>query len=88
MYDMLSYMNEVSIRELQQNLRQVMQKVERGQALVVTRRRRPIARLVPLRERQPATPWPDLEARTRSVFGNRLVGLAGSQVVREARGER
>ena len=88
MYDILSYMTEVSIRELQQNLRQVMQKVERGEALIVTRRRRPIARLVPLRERHPATPWPDLEARTRSVFGDRLVDLAGSQVVRDTRGER
>jgi prevent-host-death family protein len=88
MYDILSYMAEVSIRQLQQNLRQVMQKVEGGQALVVTRRRRPIARLVPLRERHPAMPWPDLEARTRSVFGDRLVGLAGSQVIRDARGER
>ncbi len=88
MYDILSYMNQVSIRELQQNLRRVMQKVERGKALIVTKRRRPIAQLLPLRERQPATPWPDLEARTRSVFGDRLVDLAGSQVVRDARGER
>lgn len=79
---------EVSIRELQQNFRPVMQKVERGEALIVARRPRPIARLVPLRERHPVTPWPDLEARTRSVFGNRLVDLAGTQVVRDARGER
>ena len=47
----MSYMRKatISIRELQQNLKRVMARVERGQVIEVTRRRRPIARLAPLR---------------------------------------
>lgn len=83
----MSYMGIVSIRELQQNLKKVMARVERGETVEVTRRRRPVARLAPA---QPSTvsDWPDLEARTRSVFGNRTVTPAGSKVVLDDRGER
>jgi len=43
----ISYMRKttVSVRELQQNLKRVMARVERGQVIEVTRRRRPVARL-------------------------------------------
>lgn len=79
----------ISIRELQENLKQVMQRVERGQVIEVTRRRRAVARLSPLAENAgPASPWPDLDARARTVFGDRVVTRSGSEVVVESRGER
>ena len=79
----------ISIRELQQNLKQVMQRVERGEVIEVTRRRRAVARLSPLTENaRPASPWPDLDARARAVFGDRVVTPPGSGVVVESRGER
>ena len=37
--------NSISIRELQQNLKRTIARVERGQIIEVTRRRRPVARL-------------------------------------------
>ena len=77
------------MRELQQNLKRVMQKVERGQGVEVTRRRRPVARLTPLvGSGGPVSPWPDLDARARAVFGHRLVTPGGSTAVIEDRGER
>jgi prevent-host-death family protein len=39
----------ISIRQLQQNLKRVLARVERGLLIDVTRRRRPAARLAPLR---------------------------------------
>jgi prevent-host-death family protein len=79
----------ISIRELQQNLKRVMQRVERGQVVEVTRRRRAVARLSPLVEQEgPAAPWPDLEARARTVFGDRVIAPSGSEVVIADRGER
>lgn len=70
----MSYMGNatISIRELQQNLKRVMARVERGQVIEVTRRRRPIARLSPM-HRAVVAPWPDLDERARSVFRDRLV---------------
>lgn len=86
MYDMKRA--TVSIRELQQNLKQVLARVERGQTIEVTRRSRPVARLGPISTARTTSPWPDLRARTRAVFGERLVVPAGSDVVREGRGDR
>jgi len=78
----------VSIRELQQNLKRVMQRVERGQVVEVTRRRRPVARLGPPDGAGLVLPWPDLEARARAVFGDRLVSPGASAVVIDDRGDR
>jgi prevent-host-death family protein len=86
----MSYMakTSVSVRDLQQNLKRVMARVERGEVVEVTRRRRPIARLAPLKPSGPIRGWPDLEARTRAVFGDRLVTPGGSGIVIEERGDR
>jgi len=80
--------SSISIRELQQNLKRVMARVARGQVFEVTRHRRPIARLAPMRSIRPVEPWPDLEARSRAVFGNRQVTPGASQIVSDDRGER
>ena len=78
----------MSIRELQQNLKRVMARVERGEVVEVTRRRKPVARLGPMTRQGPVRDWPDLEARTRAIFGDRVIRPGGSNVVSEGRGER
>lgn len=85
----VSYMGKasVSIRELQQNLKRVIARVERGEVVQVTRRNRPVARLAPVRPGRPVSQWPDLEARTTAVFGDRIVTPGGSEVVVEERGD-
>jgi prevent-host-death family protein len=84
----MSYMKKqtVSIRDLQQNLREVIERVERGQVIEITRRRRPVALLAPLKGTGAVSPWPDLEARTRSVFGDRIIAPGGSELVVKERG--
>jgi len=78
----------VSIRELQQNLKRVLARVERGQVIEVTRRRRPVARLAPMHAGDATAPWPDLDARTQAVFGARVLASPGSEAVSEGRGSR
>ena len=78
----------ISIRELQQNLKRVLARVERGQVIEVTRRRRPVARLAPMRSGSPTAPWPDLDTRARAVFGKRVVTPGGVDAVSEGRGQR
>ena len=80
--------NSISVRELQQNLKRVMARVERGQIIEVTRRRRPVARLGPVRAAAPVSPWPDLDARAHAVFGDRILTPGASEVLAESRGER
>jgi prevent-host-death family protein len=85
----MSYMSKaVTIRELQQNLKRVMTRVERGETVEVTRRRKTVARLVPVRPTAPGAPWPDLKARRRAVLGDRVIVPGGSDIVIEGRDER
>ena len=76
------------MRELQQNLKKVIERVERGETVELTRRRQVVARLVPAWETRPVPPWPDLEARVRSVFGKRLISPGGSDLLIREREER
>jgi prevent-host-death family protein len=78
----------ISVRELQQNLKRVLARVERGQVIELTRRRRPVATLTPIRAGDAAAPWPDLDARTKAVFGTRVLAATASEVVSEGRGDR
>lgn len=80
--------SSVSVRELQQQLKQVLARVERGQVIEVTRHRRPVARLAPIGSGRATSPWPDLDARARSVFGERVLPAGGTDAVAEGRGER
>lgn len=75
------------MRELQQNLKQVIARVERGETVELTKRRRVVARLVPARPQKPAEPWPDLDARARSVFGDRIITPSPSEEMLRDRGE-
>ncbi len=75
----------ISIRELQQNLKRVLARVERGEVVEVTRHRRPVARLAPMPLTGVGTPWPDLDARARTVFGKRLIMPGPSEMVIEDR---
>ena len=78
----------VSVRELQQNLKRVMTRVERGEIVEVTRRRKTVARLAPVRPTGPSAPWPDLKARRRAVLGDRVIVPGGSDIVIEGRDDR
>lgn len=86
----MSYMakTSVSVRELQQNLKRVMARVERGETVEVTRHRKPVARLAPVKPSRPLAPWPDLKARRRAVFGDRIIAPGGSAIVIEGRDDR
>jgi prevent-host-death family protein len=78
----------ISVRELQQHLKQVLARVERGQVVEVTRRRKPVARLAPVHPATETSPWPDLTARAQAVFGARVLESGGISAISEGRGER
>jgi len=78
----------VSVRELQQNLKRVMERVERGETVEVTRRHRPVARLAPVKSAGFVSDWPDLDARAGAVFGERIIEPGGAQAVIDDRGDR
>jgi prevent-host-death family protein len=79
-------MKTVSVRELQQNIKRVLDQVEHGQIVEVTRRRRVVARLTPVRPSAKRVPWPDLEKRAQAVFGQGVIEPPPSEQVSKDRG--
>jgi prevent-host-death family protein len=82
MYDMKA----VAVRELQREIRAILDRVESGESIQITRRGRLIARLVPATP-APTEPWPDVAARTRSAMGRRRITPPPSRQLSEDRGE-
>lgn len=88
----LTPMTTVTVRELQKNLKRTLLRVERGETLQITRRRRTVANIAPVVASPPARPkkfepWPDLAARSAAVTGGRpLKGSPASDIVIEGRG--
>ncbi len=75
------------MRELQQNLKKVVARVERGETVQLTKRRRVVAKLVPVWPQKPAESWPDLDARARAIFGDRMITPSPSEELIKERGE-
>jgi prevent-host-death family protein len=79
-------MKTVSVRELQQNIKHVIDQVEHGQVVEVTRRRRVVARLTPVRASAKRVAWPDLEKRASAVLGAGTIEPPPSEQVSKDRG--
>jgi prevent-host-death family protein len=79
-------MKQVTVRELQQNIRSVLERVQAGEVIEVTRRRKAVARITPTSDADEPADWPDLAARTKSVFGSRKLDPAPSEQIAVDRG--
>ena len=85
-------METATIREVQHNLAAYVRRVEQGEEIVIRRRNRPVARLVPS-EGKPAEPgsvdWSDMYEFRRRLWGDKPVpGKPISEIVYESRGDR
>jgi len=85
-------MPTVTVRELQKNLKHALLRVERGETLQITRRRRPVARLTPditsTASKKKFEPWPDLAARSAKIMALNPKGkpVDAAQLVIDSRG--
>ena len=84
----MSNMKKATIREVQHNLARVLQWVEEGEEIQVTRRDRIVARIVPPSHVSRKPSWPDFAKRAEAVWGKRPRGKPASKMVIEDRDER
>lgn len=75
-------MNEVNVKEARRQLKDLLDRVERGEEIILTRRGKPVARLSPPRPAE--VPLPLLGGFRGSVA---ITGRALSEEVAVARGE-
>jgi prevent-host-death family protein len=80
-------MRKVSIMEAQHNLSKVLQQVEEGHAVYVTRRKKVVARIVPV-EVEAEVAFPDFTGRAERTWGKAWTGTSSDQLLDESRGDR
>jgi antitoxin (DNA-binding transcriptional repressor) of toxin-antitoxin stability system len=79
-------MKTVTVRDLRYRFSEVEARLQRGEEVEIRRRRRPIAKLVPLR---PTVQYPDFVAVQREIFGHRKRKMAdGAELAALNRGDR
>jgi prevent-host-death family protein len=85
-------MKKVSIREVQHNFGEVLRCVEEGATVYVTRRKVPVARLLPVHAHAddvPAVDWRDHARRLHAIWGARRSQVNKTDaVLADLRGER
>jgi prevent-host-death family protein len=59
--------DEVSLRELRNNVSAILRRVQAGERFRVTVNRRPVAELVPLPHRRLSVPWDEVRAKLPAV---------------------
>jgi prevent-host-death family protein len=82
-------MKSASVREIQHHFRRVLAWVENGEEVLVTRRNKTVARLVPSTPTTlPDVPLPDFAARARAIWGKHPKGRALSAEILAEREDR
>lgn len=79
-------MKKVSIMEAQHNLSKVLQQVEEGHAVYVTRRKQVVAKVIPP-EKEGAVTFPDFAKRARQTWGKAWTGASTDDLLDETRGD-
>jgi prevent-host-death family protein len=68
------HMKTASIRDVRQHFNRILEWVADGEEVAITRRRQPVARLLPITRQQTVRqPMPDVNARLRKVFGKKMI---------------
>jgi prevent-host-death family protein len=80
-------MKSFSVMEAQHNLALLLREVEAGRELTITRRRKPVARLLPVPVEEPVV-FPVFAARANQTWRGPWRGAGTEELVDETRGER
>ena len=84
----MANMKTASVRKVQHHLSEVLRWVERGQEVIITRRNRIVARMVPAGGSSNPVEWPNFLERARKTWGSRPRGKPVSRIIIEERADR
>lgn len=80
-------MKTATVREIRHDFGRLLTWIEEGEQVEITKRKRVVARLVPVKAKPRKVKWPDFAARRRKLFPNGIRGKPVSEIVDEGRGE-
>ena len=76
-------MKTATVRDLRYHFPEIEARLERGEEIEIRKRKRVIARLVPVRPK--LKEYPDFEAQAREIFGDKVMTMTGTEIVSEGR---
>lgn len=79
-------MKRASVREVQHNLKKVLDYLDHDDEIIIVRRNKPIAKIVPVTSREKIVKLPDFKKR-REKLGIEPGGTTLSEIILENRGE-
>lgn len=78
----LTHMKTATVREVQHHLSQVLKWVGNGEEVQITRRRKPIAKLIAIQSQPSKAPRIDFHARSKKLWGNKTASLS-EQIIKD-----
>lgn len=87
MWTLCGHMKTATLRQLRNETSLLAKWVEAGETVVVTKRSKPLFRLIAATPKDANTgPLPDFDARQRAIFPEALTGSTGADLIIEERG--
>ena len=77
-------MTTATVSDLRYRFPEIEARLRRGEVIEIRKRRKPIARLYPVRPK--VERYPDFTAQRKRIFGNKMVSQTGTELVAEFRG--
>ncbi|HUI41564.1 MAG TPA: prevent-host-death protein [Terriglobia bacterium] len=81
-------MKSATVRDLRYHFSEIEARLKHGEEIVIRKRKRVIAKLVPLRSEAQTAEYPDFAAQRRRIFGDRILPVTGAEIVAWDRGDR
>ncbi len=78
----LRFMKTATVRDLRFRFSEIEARLRQGEEVVIRKRKRIIAKLVPFRAEEPMKPYlPDFAARRRKIFGEQVMAIPAAELV-------
>ena len=81
----MHHMKTITVRDLRYHFPRVEAFIAEREEILLTRRKRVIARILPPELSKPKRKRPDFLARIRRIYGEKLLKVSGAELLREER---
>ena len=72
-------MKTATVRDIRYHFSEIEARLKRGEEILICKRKRPIARLLPIRPKREA--YPDFRAIAKEIFGDKVSSMTGAESV-------
>jgi antitoxin (DNA-binding transcriptional repressor) of toxin-antitoxin stability system len=81
-------MRKASIRDLRYHFPEIEARLREGEEIEITKHKRVIVRLSPVKRRRARRRPPDFMAMLKEIYGEKILPTTGAEIVAEQRGDR